>query len=83
MQVLCDDANGETRTPRAVTMSGFWLGKEKFVTCAHFTDMPKDANLVETLKELADSNSNSPRAFVSTCSKAQDDETVDGRSFIP
>lgn len=49
-----------------VRMSGFWLDKTKFITCAHFLNNIPTTNMEETEKFLNVSNPERPRAFVSS-----------------
>ncbi|KIW30503.1 uncharacterized protein PV07_06245 [Cladophialophora immunda] len=59
--------NGELNLEEVdgITMSGFWLDKTKFVTCAHFLQTVFDTNADETEKFLKTANPPRPRAFVS------------------
>ncbi|OAG41005.1 hypothetical protein AYO21_04847 [Fonsecaea monophora] len=57
--------NGQLEAVDGVAMSGFWLDRTKFVTCAHFLKTVEDTNADETERSLRDANPQTPRAFVS------------------
>lgn len=55
---------------RGATMSGFWLDKTKFMTCAHFLETVRGTNGDETETFLKAPNPERPRAFVSNKKRA-------------
>lgn len=56
--------------PFDAPISGFWLDKTKFITCAHFLESIDNTNCEETEKFLRAENPVRPRAFVSNKRRA-------------
>jgi hypothetical protein len=50
-------------------MSGFWVDKNKFVTCAHFLEVVTDTDVPKTVELLKNAVSSVPRARVSTAAR--------------
>ncbi|OAP59293.1 hypothetical protein AYL99_06591 [Fonsecaea erecta] len=65
-----------TLSHKEVTMSGFWLSGDKFVTCAHLLDIHADTNVDETERRLRNPSLATARVSTARVSRRRGERDV-------
>ncbi|KIW25869.1 uncharacterized protein PV07_09005 [Cladophialophora immunda] len=72
--VYTNSNDSGTLSHEQVTMSGFWLSGDKFVTCAHLLDIHADTNVDETERRLRDAQLTTARVSMAKFSEDAEDD---------